>query len=207
MCNRKVLVGFLLCFCMVQSGLGKGVEITPLFGYGVGGEFEEALTGNKLKVSDNSMSGAAIDFGAGQEANAQIELYFTRQETRLTGSSTLNNGSDFNLKVDYYHIGGMLMAGESDSRLKPFVVGTVGATHMNPAPSGYDSLTAPSLGVGGGVKFFLTKHVGLRAEARAMGTLVDSSSGVIIGPGGTRVFIQGDLFLQFHFNTGLIFRF
>jgi opacity protein-like surface antigen len=207
MWNRNMFLGCLLCFSLTHSALLAGVEITALSGYGVGGEFEEHLSGGKLKVSDTSLYGAAINFDAGQETNAQIELYFTRQETRLTGGNLASQNSAFNLTIDYYHIGGMLMSGASDSKFKPFIVGTIGATHMNPVPSSYSSHTAPSLGLGGGVKYFVTKHIGLRAEARAIGTLVDGSAVAFVGPGGSRVYIQGDLFLQFHFNAGLILRF
>jgi opacity protein-like surface antigen len=207
MWNRTCCLGILLCCCLASVGLGQGVEITPLFGYGIEGEFKEEVSGRTLKVSDNSLYGAAIDFSAGQEANAQFELYFTRQETRLTGENLANDASAFGLKIDYFHIGGLLMGGESESRFRPFIVGTVGLTHMDPASSSHDSDTAFSLGLGGGLKFFVTKHIGIRAEARAIGTLVDSHSAAFSGPLGTRVYIQGDLFYQFQFNTGLIVRF
>lgn len=205
MWKPKIIMAVLLMGCLTSLGLGQRIEITPLTGYGLGGEFEEGTSNETLDLSDNSLFGAAIDFTYRGDPDQQIELFVSRQETRLVGDNLASNTSRFDLDVDYYHLGGVLMWG--DDLLKPFIVGTIGATHLNPGNSIHDSIIRPSLGLGGGVKFFPTRHIGFRAEARFMGTLGNADAAFISNANGLSVFVKGDMFYQVLFNAGVIIRF
>ncbi len=181
-------------------------EITPFAGYTWGGDFTEETTGTKLAVDETSNYGIMLDIK--QTDDSQIELYYSHQSTRLhTESSGFYTGTPlFDLNIDYIHIGGTY--GMASGKVKPFVVGTLGATYMAPKGEGLDSVTKFSLGLGGGVKIFFTDHLGMRFEGRWFGTLFDGSGQAFCASSGQCLIkVQGDVFSQFVANAGIVFAF
>jgi opacity protein-like surface antigen len=133
-------------------------------------------------------------------------LYLSRQQTTLKSGSGMFFGSRvLDLNIEYYHIGGTY--GQAEGKVQPFVAGTFGATRMVPQQYGLDSETKFSLSLGGGVKLYLTEHVGLRLEGRWFGTMVSSNGGIFCSNGACLVTVQGDLFSQYTANAGVILAF
>jgi opacity protein-like surface antigen len=191
-----------------QSARGAGIEITPFAGYTMGGEFDGTNTttaqSTTLKVDETSSYGVMLDFN--QADGSQIELYYSRQATRLKAKNDVFSGTDlFDLDISYIHIGGTY--GTAQGKIKPFVVGTIGATYMDPKGQGLDSVTKFSLSLGGGAKFFITDRIGLRLEGRWFGTLFNGSGSAFCTNGACAIKVQGDLFSQFVANAGLILAF
>jgi len=179
-------------------------EITPFAGYTWGGEFSDSVTGETLKVDETANYGVMVDFK--QDEQSQIELYFSRQATQLKANERLFTGNPlFNLDIEYYHIGGTY--GADSGKVRPFVVGTLGVTHMVPQGPGLDALTKFSLSLGGGVKLFATDRVGLRLEGRWFGTLFNGSGSAFCSSGACAINVQGDLFSQFTTNAGVFITF
>jgi opacity protein-like surface antigen len=179
-------------------------EITPFAGYTWGGEFNDSVTGAKLTVDETSNYGVIVDIS--QKEQTQIELYFSHQATQLKASSGPFTGNPlFDLDIDYYHLGGTY--GFDSESVRPFLVGTLGVTHMVPQGPGLDDLTKFSLSLGGGVKLFATDHIGLRLEGRWFGTLFNGSGSAFCTGGKCAINVQGDLFSQFVANAGLIVAF
>jgi opacity protein-like surface antigen len=186
-------------------------EITPFAGYTWGGEFNDSVTGATLKVDETSNYGIMLDINLvdnNQEGQSQIELYFSRQATQLrTDTGTFTGNPLFNLDIEYYHIGGTYCIDSDSGKVIPFVVGTLGVTHMVPQGPGLDDLTKFSLSLGGGVKLFATDRIGLRLEGRWLGTLFNGSGSAFCTSGTCAINVQGDVFSQFVANAGLIIAF
>jgi opacity protein-like surface antigen len=184
-------------------------EVTPFAGYIWSGEFNDSVTGATLKVDETSNYGIMLDINmadSNQEGQSQIELYFSRQATQLrTDTGTFTGNPLFDLDIEYYHIGGTY--GMDSGKVKPFIVGTLGVTHMVPQGQGLDALTKFSLSLGGGVKLFATDRIGLRLEGRWFGTLFNGSGSAFCTSGTCAIKVQGDLFSQFVANAGLIIAF
>ena len=188
----------------------RRIELTPLAGYGIGGSFEEQTTTNsyptnELELDEAGVFGIAVDWGIMYKI--QYELFFSHQQTRLTqsrGYTTLPS-SLFDIDVSYLHIGGTV--GFGDYRIDPFIVGTVGVTHFNPKHASYSSKNHFSIGVGGGVKFFITNNIGFRVEARGLGTLINGGGWFRSDAEGAQIGVEGDTFWQAQFNAGLIMKF
>jgi opacity protein-like surface antigen len=186
------------------SANAADVEVTPFAGYTMGGDFTEATTGTSLSLDDTSNYGIMIDIR--QKEESWIELYFSRQQTQLrTDSGLLSGEALFDVDIDYYHIGGTF--GTASGTVRPFVVGTLGATHLNPRGEGLTSETKFSLSLGGGVKLALTKHVGLRLDGRWFGTFIGGSGSVFCSSGACLINVQGDVISQFTANAGVILAF
>jgi len=203
---------YLLSFTAMvwMSALVPGVvrasdfEIVPIIGYSLGGGFEDSVTGTQLEVDDSTHYGIILDFK--DTPVTQIELYYSLQPTRLKSDGGALVGNPlFDMDIHYIHVGGTYMA--EDEKVKPYVVGTFGATYMDPKKAGLDSETRLSMSLGGGVKLFMTDRIGLRLEGRGFGTYFGNSSAAFCGSGKCAISMEGDLFFQFTANAGLIIAF
>jgi hypothetical protein len=179
------------------------VEITPFAGYSFGGEFEERDTGEELNISDTSNWGGVVNVDLSEIT--QLELFYSRQETELTSGGLFPADRLFDMDVEYFHIGGTYLLGRNE--WQPFVVGTVGLAHLSPAPSDVSSLNKFSLGIGGGLKFFPTEHLGLYMAGRGLVTFVESTLAFSIDEGGGTIYFSADALWQVQLSAGLVFAF
>ena len=191
------------------SASAAGVEITPFAGYTMGGDFTDAVTGKSLSFNDTSSYGIMVDFKQPVDKEGGepwIELYYSRQETGLKADQGLFLGKKLlDVNIEYFHVGGTY--GMSTGTVKPFVVGTLGATHLTPKGDGLQAETKFSLSLGGGVKLYLTERLGLRLDARWFGTLFNGSGSAFCSNGACLVNVQGDVLSQYSANAGLILAF
>jgi opacity protein-like surface antigen len=191
------------------SASAAGVEITPFAGYTMGGDFTDAVTGKSLSFDDTSNYGIMVDFKQPVDKEGGepwIELYYSRQQTSLKADQGLFFGNSLlDVSVEYFHIGGTY--GLATGKVKPFVVGTFGATHMTPKGDGLHSETKFSLSLGGGVKLYLTERVGIRLDARWFGTLFNGSGSAFCSGGACLVNVQGDVLSQYTANAGVVLAF
>jgi opacity protein-like surface antigen len=182
----------------------KTVEFTPFLGYSFSGGFEDADTGEDYDIDDSACYGGMLDIRLTE--STQLEFFLGRQETELQSDSGLFGGPTlFDLDIDYYHLGGTYVL--TDGPWQPFVVGTVGATRIDPDASGSDSLTRFSLGLGGGVRFFPTEHFGLYLAGRGLFTFVGGDTLIESEGGALTVEIGSDSLWQALLQAGAIFAF
>jgi hypothetical protein len=73
--------------------------------------------------------------------------------------------------------------------------------------AGYQSATKFSFGVGGGVKVPFGRHLGLRFEARAYGTVLNNNSDVLCTGGNCLIHVSGTLLWQYEANAGIYLSF
>jgi opacity protein-like surface antigen len=209
--KRFLCIAACLAVAMVMSRPVRAadLEITPFAGYTMGGDFTVTETGQSLSFDDTSSYGIMLDFKqAGDEKSGEswIELYYSRQQTKLKADQGPFVGTPlFDVNVEYYHIGGTY--GQATGKVKPFVVGTLGATHMVPKGDGLHSETKFSLSLGGGVKLYLTEHVGIRLDARWFGTFFGGSGSAFCSSGACLINVQGDVLSQFVANAGVVLAF
>lgn len=202
--RTHLLIPLLLCLTVWLPGLCAGqVEVTPFYGYQFGGDFEDAETGQRYDLAGGACAGAQLDIQLSEVT--QLEFYFSRQETELESEGPFPTDTFFDLDVDYYHIGGTLLL--SRDEWQPFVVGTLGATHLSPEPASIGSLTRFSVGLGGGVRYFPTEHLGFYLAGRGLLTFIDSDTHITIESGTTTVRVFADGLWQAVLQAGLILRF
>jgi len=191
------------------SAFAANIEITPFAGYTMGGEFTDAVTGKSLSFDDTSSYGIMVDFKQPLDQEGRepwIELYYSRQQTKLRSDQGAFVGTPlFDVNIEYFHIGGTY--GPSTGKVKPFVVGTFGATHMTPKGEGLHAETKFSLSLGGGVRLYLTERVGIRLDARWFGTLFNGSGSAFCSGGACLINVQGDVLSQYTANAGVVLAF
>ena len=199
---------FIVTVCLtslsISSGaLAEGFQITPFLGYRVGGHLEDAGTGEELNLSESETYGVIIGKDTGPET--QIEFYYSFQPSSLTANGT-TTGVLTDVDVEYFHVSGLRYMGEGTAR--PFVVGSLGATHFNPHLSTLGSDTRFSMGLGGGVELGVSERIAIRLEGRGFATFFNSSGAVFCdSSSGCSVFVASNLLLQFEVGAGVAFKF
>jgi opacity protein-like surface antigen len=173
-------------------------EITPFVGYMFGGEFEDPVDGAELDLDSATNFGVILDFAV--ESWRQYELLYSMQSTELDGVVPLD------MDVQYLQIGGTVSYEEA-TRVIPYFGMTVGATHFSPDETGLDDETKLSFSVAGGVRVPITDRIGVRFDARAFITLLDTDGQIFcVSSGGAtcRIQAKSDVFLQYAAMLGVI---
>jgi len=176
-------------------------ELTPFAGYQNSETFTDEATGTQLKLESKQTTGLVFDVSLAPDT--QLEFFYSRAKPSLSpegGGAALTD-----VKVEYLHVGAIYVY--SNGHVRPFFGATGGATRFSPNAPGLDSDTNFSLGLTGGVKLFLTKNIGVRLEARAIATQVDSDSAVFCNNGSCRIFYEGDFMWQYMANAGIVIAF
>lgn len=192
---RRILT-VLTCLILLPMP-ALALEITPMGGYRFGGQVATAA-GEKLTFDESGSFALAVDFDF--QHNKQIELFWSHQQTALSQ----NGATVFNTGIDCIQIGGTVLYPQKG--FTPYVAGGLGVTHFSPG-SDYKPETRFSLSVGGGIKTFITKHIGLRLEGRGYATWFPDEGYIFCGGGGCNIAVSGDAIFQFEGLAGAIFLF
>lgn len=202
----RLILTFFLPLLLIPGGASSGaqaVEIAPFTGFRYGGSFEDSTTMSGLEIKDAASYGVLLDFDT--EPDKQIEVLLSRQSTQLMPTGPYTGNPLFDLTIDYYHIGGLYLFPDYQ-RVHPFISGTLGLTRMAPHRSDLTTENYPSLSLGGGAKFYLTKNIGLRFDARAFYTMVNSDSAIFCS-GGCTIKVSGSGFIQTEIGAALLVKF
>jgi len=204
-----LLLAFLvLPFACTPDATALTFEIAPFGGYRIGGGYDvENAPFNEVKVEPEITYGLAV--GMEFDEKYHLEIMWSREETEISGSGGIfpSEQTLFGVKVDQYHLNGVYHWGTSESRIRPFVLFGLGATHLNPVPD-LDGVLRFSFCLGGGVKLYLGKHLGFRFQGRWIPTYVDSDSALFCAlPGSCVVVTSGEFAHQAEFTGGLILGF
>ena len=201
---RNVL---LACLCLAGPAIAQEskprFELTPFAAWRGGGEFSDTQSSATIKLRESSAFGVTLN-GLVQQ-NTQWEVFYGRQSTEAGPTGTLSDSVPFDMDIDTLHIGGTyLFEGE---KIVPFIAMTLGASRYDPHPADFSAQTFVSGSIGGGWKFNLARNVGLRVEARAYGTLVDSDSRLFCesdgGAGSCLIILEGEVLGQWEARVGL----
>jgi hypothetical protein len=196
----------ILLACTSQVCHARQWEVSPLVGYTFGGHFEEEDTGTGLDIKESPSVALAVDVE--YEPDTQIEFYYSRQATKLKADGDLfSDDTLFDLDVHYIQIGGTYMWQEKENGFQPYIAGTLGVTYFDPRDSDYDPAIRPSMSLGLGTRFWITQHIGIRAEGRGFATFFNSSGSVFSNSEGLTIHVKSDAIGQFVFNTGIFFDF
>lgn len=192
-----VTVGWL--FLVTPPALAQ-IGATVFGGYSVSEGLDNQITGERAHVSSAASFGISFDYDL--DAARELQLFYGQQSTKVDPGA---GGPRFDMDVRYLHFGGTYFFDGPIGR-GPYAVGGLGVTHLSPSLGGLSSETRASLNVGFGYLWPLSRTVGLRAEARAFLTLLNSSSALFCS-GGCVVLLSGDAFAQGQGMLGLTVKF
>lgn len=180
----------------------KLYEISVLGGYMAGGEFEDATTGVERDLDEGTSFGIIADFAA--ESWRHYELLYTQLGSEVEGDTP------FDMDVQYLQIGG-IVSHPTATRAIPFFGLTVGAARFSPDAPGLDDETKLAFSAGGGLRIPITEHFGVRFDARAFVTILDSDGDLFCVSTGAQatcnIRAKSDTFLQYATSLGVTFAF
>jgi opacity protein-like surface antigen len=174
-------------------------EITPFYGYMAGGEFERPVTNTDRDLDENNDFG--VIFNSAVEQWRHYELLYASQSTEIGGTVPID------LDVQYLQIGGTVSNPDAEHVIPYFGI-TVGGARFSPDQSGFSDETKLAFTVGAGFKVPITEHIGVRFDARAFVSLLDTDGNIFCvsdnGVGTCAIRTKSDTFLQYHAALGLI---
>lgn len=180
-------------------------EATPFVGVAAGGSFRDEVSSAELEIRPSAGFGLMLDFP--WEENSQLEIYLSRQPTRLRPEVGAPASPTFDLNVEYYHIGGTVFL-EKMRSVDTYLVATVGATRLDPGGGALDSEIRFSLSLGLGARHPLAEGVQLRMEGRVFATAMNSDSAIFCNiPGTCEIDVKTDTLIQWQASVGLTFAF
>jgi hypothetical protein len=217
-----MLILFVLMSCpVVRSQEFKRFEFHVSGGLTASGGIPLDVDGDvdhySIHVNNSQNVGAA--FAVNLNELDAIELYWQRQFTEgrlpaeLAALLSSESLSAFNLNIDQYHMNFIHHYEISIPKTKLYVMAALGATTYRANWDGQsNSMSYFSFSIGGGIKYYLNNHFGLRGEVRWSPTVVSASGSSFWcqsgGSGGACLFrLTTALQEQLDLTGGLIFRF
>ncbi len=183
------------------------VELTPFGAYRFGGTFNVEGTSESYRLQDSSSFGLILNFPYGD--NTQWEILYSRQEADAIFSGATINDPVVDVDLQVLQLGGTYQ-GTGDT-VRPYLAATIGGTHVISRSGGDKSDTFLSGSIGVGLLFKPDSRLGLRIEARAYGTLMNSETDLFCQTGPDlnicAVRVEGDLLSQIETFAGVVFRF
>ena len=182
-------------------------EITPYAAYRFGGSFHQADGDGDIDLRDSEAFGFAFNIQA--NPNGQYEFIYARQSTEADTRGFFVNDPVIDLDVEYLHLGGTYLFDGDAAR--PFLALGVGVSRFDPSLDNASSESYFSASLGGGVQIAARKRIGIRLEARAFTTFVDSDSTFFCssdaGAGSCLVQVDSRTLTQWEARAGVVFRF
>jgi hypothetical protein len=170
-----------------------------------GGDFTDQNAGD-TSVKLDSGAAAALSYDWALDDGRQAQVFTSFQRSALPGS-VAGRTSDVAVNVSYLHIGGRVFFDGTHAVGGSYLVGGLGITHFAPSLDGLSSEIRPSMNVGLGHQWLLSRQLALRTELRGYLTLVNSNGGFFCSGGACVVKIRGDTLLQVEGLVGLSYAF
>lgn len=182
-------------------------EITPFGAYRFGGNFEFDLPVGEYEIDDSTSFGLLLNWR--HQVNTQWEILYSRQSSTAVFNDPTANRPDVDVELHILQLGGTY-AGDGE-RVYPYLAATLGGTHARTRSGDSDSDTFFSGSIGLGVKFMPSDRLGLRLEARAYATLINSSTDLFCSTGPDEnvceIEMRGESLTQVETFAGIVFRF
>ncbi|MEX2496761.1 MAG: hypothetical protein WD448_11770 [Woeseia sp.] len=213
-CCSRIAAGLLV---LVLSGAAQSqdlrtsqvarISLTPVGGYTFGGKFRDAGGAATAETQDSPHVGLILNIR--ESANTQWEVFYSRQKTEADLGHSSAGNAPVDLDLQYLQIGGTYVA--HGGRARPFLAATVGVTRFGPDPLTFEADNFLSFGVGAGWQLQYSERLGLRLEARLLGTFLRSDTALFCRTGPEEnvcaIAADSDMYWQARTSLGLEFRF
>jgi hypothetical protein len=189
----------LLLLSFPLSLQAQGVEIAPFTGYRIGGDPFDAMPLSATEVDRAPSVGCVLDFPLWD--GLQIEGLFSHQQVDFTGASAADGlPVRWHGATDHWQGGAIQEYGAG--AVRPFLSGVLGFTRY--AIEG-DTEIRFTVGGGGGVKLFPTRHAGVRLDGRVFSTFLDAfATGGVCGSRGCALALHLNVAWQLEFTAALV---
>ncbi|HXU32084.1 MAG TPA: outer membrane beta-barrel protein [Thermoanaerobaculia bacterium] len=161
-----------------QAASAQGqFQITPTAGYRTSGQLtatnRDFLNDADIEVDKSSVFGVIVDIPFGQSGFG-FEVLANRQESAFTLDPGIFEPSEQLGDVEISYLHGGIYYEWGGGQVVPFISATGGVTRIDPKFSDLEAEDRASASLGGGVKIFFNRNLGLRLEGRGYWTDLDA---------------------------------
>lgn len=155
-------------------------EITPFAGYETSGSYpiQTSFTVDRLRTNGNVSFGTFLNYSLTPFFEPEFLWVHNPSSFSQRDAFTRVYTKAFNSQIDQFQFGGSLVLRGPDAKLRPYFGMSLGFTRDSNSGENRDR-TAFGYGIGGGAKYYATKHLGYRFDARFLPTYGSSSPGII----------------------------
>ena len=190
----------ILLALLAAPAFAQRTELSLLGGHTTAGDIDQKALGiQKLQVAGGFSW--AVTAGHFFSEHVGAEASWTQQGSDLAIGTADGDAELFDMKIGALQGSFVYQFGAGEARLRPFLAAGIGATFLS--AEDLDSETKLGWSVGGGLKWFPSRRIGVRAQARYVPTQLSDSGAEVCDPFG---FCQGSLH-QFDFLGGVVVRF
>lgn len=176
-------------------------DFTPFIGYRTSMSFpvEPHVTGMNPRVVLDASPSYGVSFGVRlKNEDDLVEIRWARQDSYVHAEDITPQPPRQRVILDQFHgdFSHEYLVEDWASWARPFVLASIGATHVSGGTN--INFTRFSFGIGGGVRFYASRHLGFKIQAEWLPVVVDPhvaficGSGCIVHVGGT-VGSQGEV--------------
>lgn len=152
-------------------------QITPTAGYRTSGQLtatdRDFLDDSDVEVDKSSVFGVIVDIPLGQSGFG-IELLANRQKSAFSIDGGLFEPTEELGDVELTYVHGGVYYEWLGGQVVPFISATAGVTRIDPKFDELEAEDRASASLGGGVKIFFNRNIGLRLEGRGYWTDLDT---------------------------------
>ncbi len=192
-----------LCAAAPTFAQPRRFELTPVAGYRLSGEIDsDEFDRSDVEIDESSVVGANFDIPI--SPGFQLELLLRHQESAfVVDRGILDPGEELgDVAITHAHAG--LLFEWGPGQVNGFVVVSGGLASIDPESADLDAETRLSGSLGGGLKVFFSRNLGLRFEGRAFWTDFESE---FDDNDRRRRSTYDDVLVQGEGTVGLIFAF
>jgi hypothetical protein len=178
-------------------------DLTPLVGYRTYLGFPTGHPPSSHLILSGGLS-YGMSAGVRLDEENLVEFRWARQDTHVHLRGSAESGEDAVLdqfQGDFTH---EYILEEWPHGVRPFVMGSAGATHVG---GGTSSFTRFSFGIGGGIKVYFSRHFGVRMQGEWLPLVVEPEVTSFVCGAGCIVHLSARLVSQGEIAVGPIFRF
>lgn len=206
-----ILFSALTYFALLPSARAQNVEITGYVGGQLNGGLDLSTTIFRRIDVQNSMNfGASAGYLFGEHFGAEFQWNHTRADTvaqpRVGGPDT----KVFTLNQNQYMGNFLLHFRSQEYSFRPFAFIGLGASSLSTNRASVSGATRFAFSIGGGAKYNLSRHFGLRGQVKYSPTyLTTTDGGYWCDPfwGGCWVVGNDHYLHEFDLTGGITFRF
>jgi hypothetical protein len=210
--KKTLLLAFVSLLFTSAFAFAQNVEITGYGGGQINGGIDLSTTlFKRIEVANSANYGAILGYLVGEHYGVEFQWNHNRGDTRaepLLGGPSV---PIFTLNSNQYMGNFLFHFTGKETKLRPFVFFGLGANNLSTNRSGVGSTTKFTYALGGGAKYNMGKHFGLRGQIRWAPTYITTTSngGVWCDPfwGGCWVAGNSHYLHETDFTGGITFRF
>jgi hypothetical protein len=168
-------------------------DVTPFVGYRTSMSFpiDPHVSGTNPRIILDANPSYGASFGFRLHEDDAIEMRWARQDSYVHAENITPEPHRQRVLLDQFHgdFSHEYLVEELPNWARPFVMASVGGTHLSGSKD--FNFTRFSFGIGGGIRFYASRHFGFKMQAEWVPVFVDPhvafvcGSGCIIHVGGT----------------------